>query len=123
MDEVMEFSNDYAPEHLIINHRDARSLCSRVTNAGSVFIGPYSPESAGDYASGTNHTLPTSGYARSYSGVNIDSFTKKITFQELTPEGIKSIGHAVETMAENEDLMAHKLAVTLRLNSIENNAK
>ena len=123
MDEVMEFSNDYAPEHLIINHRDARSLCNRVTNAGSVFIGPYSPESAGDYASGTNHTLPTSGYARSYSGVNIDSFTKKITFQELTPEGIKSIGHAVETMAENEDLMAHKLAVTLRLNSIENNAK
>lgn len=123
MDEVMEFSNDYAPEHLIINHRDARSLCNRVTNAGSVFIGPYSPESAGDYASGTNHTLPTSGYARSYSGVNIDSFTKKITFQELTPEGIKSIGHAVETMSENEDLMAHKLAVTLRLNSIENNAK
>ena len=84
-----------------------------------MFIGPWSPESAGDYASGTNHTLPTSGYARAYSGVNIDSFMKKITFQRLTPQGIASIGRTVEIMAENEDLMAHKLAMTLRLNAIK----
>ena len=83
--------------------------------------GKYSPESAGDYASGTNHTLPTSGYARTYSGVNLDSFTKKITFQELTPQGITSIGRAVEVMAENEDLHAHKMAMTLRIKSLENN--
>ncbi len=120
IDEVMDFSNEYAPEHLIINHKDALSLCDKVKNAGSVFIGAYSPESAGDYASGTNHTLPTSGYAKSYSGVNLDSFCKKITFQRLNAEGIRSIGNAVETMAHNEDLMAHKLAMTLRLNAIEN---
>ena len=118
-DEVMEFSNCYAPEHLIINHHDAWGLAANVKNAGSVFVGPYSPESAGDYASGTNHTLPTSGYARTYSGVNLDSFTKKITFQELTPQGIASIGRAVEVMAENEDLHAHKMAMTLRINSLE----
>ncbi len=117
-DEMMAFSNMYAPEHLIINHRQADTLAEKVTNAGSVFIGPWSPESAGDYASGTNHTLPTSGYARAYSGVNTDSFMKKITFQKLTPQGIASIGHAVEVMAENEDLMAHKLAMTLRLSAI-----
>ena len=120
-DEVMDFSNYYAPEHLIINHKDAWNLASKVKNAGSVFVGPYSPESAGDYASGTNHTLPTSGYARTYSGVNLDSFTKKITFQELTPQGITSIGRAVEVMAENEDLYAHKMAMTLRIKSLENN--
>lgn len=120
-DEVMDFSNYYAPEHLIINHKDAWNLASKVKNAGSVFVGPYSPESAGDYASGTNHTLPTSGYARTYSGVNLDSFTKKITFQELTPQGIASIGRAVEVMAENEDLYAHKMAMTLRIKSLENN--
>ncbi len=120
IDEVMDFSNEYAPEHLIINHKDALSLCDKVKNAGSVFIGAYSPESAGDYASGTNHTLPTSGYAKSYSGVNLDSFCKKITFQQLNADGIRSIGNAVETMAHNEDLMAHKLAMTLRLNAIEN---
>lgn len=118
-DEVMEFSNCYAPEHLIINHHNAWELAAKVKNAGSVFVGPYSPESAGDYASGTNHTLPTSGYARTYSGVNLDSFTKKITFQELTPQGIASIGRAVEVMAENEDLHAHKMAMTLRINSLE----
>ena len=84
-------------------------------------MGPYSPERAGDYASGTNHTLPTSGYARTYSGVNLDSFTKKITFQELTPQGIASIGRVVEVMAENEDLHAHKMAMTLRIKSLENN--
>ena len=120
-DEVMDFSNHYAPEHLIINHQNAWELASKVKNAGSVFVGPYSPESAGDYASGTNHTLPTSGYARTYSGVNLDSFTKKITFQELTPQGITSIGRAVEVMAENEDLHAHKMAMTLRIKSLENN--
>lgn len=121
IDEVMDFSNEYAPEHLIINHADAISLCDKVRNAGSVFIGAYSPESAGDYASGTNHTLPTSGYAKSYSGVNLDSFCKKITFQQLSPAGIRSIGKAVETMAQNEDLMAHKMAMTLRLQEINNN--
>lgn len=120
-DEVMDFSNCYAPEHLIISHSDAWGLAAKVKNAGSVFVGPYSPESAGDYASGTNHTLPTSGYARTYSGVNLDSFTKKITFQELTPQGIASIGRAVEVMAENEDLHAHKMAMTLRLKSLEQN--
>ena len=120
-DEVMNFSNHYAPEHLIINHKDAWGLAAKVKNAGSVFVGPYSPESAGDYASGTNHTLPTSGYARTYSGVNLDSFTKKITFQELTPQGIASIGRVVEVMAENEDLHAHKMAMTLRIKSLENN--
>ncbi len=119
-DEVMAFSNEYAPEHLIINHKEALSLCEKVTNAGSVFIGAYSPESAGDYASGTNHTLPTSGYAKCYSGVNLDSFCKKITFQQLSAEGIRSIGKAVETMAHNEDLMAHKMAMSLRLQSINN---
>ena len=120
-DEIMAFANEYAPEHLIINRTDAEAIAARVENAGSVFIGGYSPESAGDYASGTNHTLPTSGYAKAYSGVNIDSFTKKITFQHLTPEGLASIGPAIEILAENEDLMAHRLAVTVRLESLKNN--
>ena len=114
--DIMDFSNEYAPEHLIINHADADRLAEKVENAGSVFLGAYSPESAGDYASGTNHTLPTSGYAHAYSGVNLDSFCKKITFQRLTQDGINSIGRAIELMAENEDLMAHKLAVTVRMN-------
>lgn len=113
--EIMEFANEYAPEHLIINHADADALADKVENAGSVFLGAYSPESAGDYASGTNHTLPTSGYAHAYSGVNLDSFCKKITFQHLTHDGLKSIGKAIEVMAENEDLMAHRLAVSVRL--------
>lgn len=113
--EIMDFANGYAPEHLIINRTDAEDMALRVENAGSVFIGAYSPESAGDYASGTNHTLPTSGYAKAYSGVNIDSFTKKITFQHLTREGLESIGAEIETLAENEDLMAHRLAVAVRL--------
>ena len=91
-----------------------------MVNAGSVFLGPWSPESAGDYASGTNHTLPTSGYARAFSGVNIDAFMKKITFQRLSPEGIRSIGRTVEIMAENEDLAAHKLAMTLRIEKLKN---
>ena len=118
-DEIMRFANEYAPEHLIINTIDAERLAERVENAGSVFIGPYSPESAGDYASGTNHTLPTSGYAKAYSGVNLDSFTKKITFQRLSPEGLRSIGPTIEIMAENEDLMAHRMAVTVRLKKMQ----
>ena len=118
-DEIMRFANEYAPEHLIINTIDAERLAERVENAGSVFIGPYSPESAGDYASGTNHTLPTSGYAKAYSGVNLDSFIKKITFQRLTPEGLRSIGSTIEIMAENEDLMAHRMAVTVRLKKMQ----
>lgn len=113
--DIMDFANEYAPEHLIINHTDADRLAIQVENAGSVFLGAYSPESAGDYASGTNHTLPTSGYAHAYSGVNLDSFCKKITFQRLTQEGLNTISHAIETMAESEELLAHRLAVTVRL--------
>ena len=114
-EEVMQFVNEYAPEHLILNCDNCEALAEQVENAGSVFIGPYSPESAGDYASGTNHTLPTSGFAKAYSGVNLDSFTKKITFQRLSQAGLQSIGKAVETMAEAESLMAHRLAVTVRI--------
>jgi histidinol dehydrogenase len=118
IDEVMEFTNRYAPEHLIIATDNYAQLASRVVNAGSVFLGHYTPESAGDYASGTNHTLPTNGYARAYSGVNMDSFLRKITFQEITPEGLQIIGPAIEVMAEEEQLFAHKNAVTLRLKNI-----
>ena len=114
-DEIIEMTNEYAPEHLIIQTRNASELAERVVNAGSVFIGPWSPESAGDYASGTNHTLPTSGYAKAYSGVNIDSFMRKITFQQLTQDGLKSLGPVIETMAAGEYLDAHKNAVTIRL--------
>ena len=117
-DTMIDFANLYAPEHLILNHSQASELAERVRNAGSVFIGPYSTESAGDYASGTNHTLPTSGYATAYSGVNLDSFFKKITYQHLTPKGVRTIGRAVEVMAEAEGLYAHKLAMTLRLNKV-----
>ncbi len=108
--------NEYAPEHLIIASDNAESLAELVINAGSVFLGHYSPESAGDYASGTNHTLPTNGFAKVYSGVSMDSFVKKITFQQLTKQGIQEIGHAVELMAAAEGLEAHKKAITLRLN-------
>jgi len=118
--ECMEFSNLYAPEHLIISTTDPLLLAERVTNAGSVFIGKYSCESAGDYASGTNHTLPTYGYARSFSGVSTESFMKKITFQELSPEGIRNLGPVIEKLAEAEQLTGHKNAVTLRLKSLEN---
>lgn len=121
--DIWDFVNEYAPEHLIINCVDAEDLTANVENAGSVFIGQYSPESAGDYASGTNHTLPTNGYAKGFNGVNLDSFMKKITFQRLTPTGIAKIGKVVETMAENEDLLAHKLAITVRLNDIAKNEK
>ena len=115
----MELSNIYAPEHLILNTRDYEALSEKVVNAGSVFLGEYACESAGDYASGTNHTLPTHGYATSYSGVNLDSFNKKITFQHLSAEGIMSIGEAVEEMAHNELLDAHKNAMTVRIESVK----
>jgi len=113
--ECIEFSNQYAPEHLIIASKNVNEYVDQITNAGSVFLGNYSCESAGDYASGTNHTLPTNGYAKNYSGVSLDSFVKKITFQKLTKEGIQNIGQAIEIMAEAEGLYAHKNAVTLRL--------
>ena len=118
-EEAMDLSNAYAPEHLIIATADYQELAEKVVNAGSVFLGQYACESAGDYASGTNHTLPTHGYATAYSGVNLDSYNRKVTFQHLTEEGIHSIGRAVEVMAENEELMAHKNAMTVRLNSIK----
>ena len=115
MEEAFEICNQYAPEHLILAMNTALDWADRVVNAGSVFLGHYSCESAGDYASGTNHTLPTSGYAKAYSGVNLDSFCRKITFQHLTREGIESIGRAVEVMAEAESLDAHRNAMTLRM--------
>ena len=118
--ECIEFSNLYAPEHLIIASEIAESYVDKIINAGSVFLGNYSCESAGDYASGTNHTLPTNGYARNYSGVSIDSFVRKITFQSLTKEGIAEIGPAIELMADAEELFAHKNAVTLRLKTLQN---
>lgn len=115
MEEAIEFSNTYAPEHLILQTRNAEELAEKVRNAGSVFIGHYTPESVGDYASGTNHTLPTNGYARAYSGVSLDSFVKRITFQKISKEGLNVIGNTVEIMAENEALMAHRNAVSIRL--------
>ncbi len=113
-DEAMEVLNEYAPEHLILSCANAELLADKVVNAGSVFLGNYSPESAGDYASGTNHTLPTNGYAKSYSGVSVDSFVKKITFQQISREGITEIGKTVEVMAEAEGLKAHANAVRVR---------
>ena len=120
-DEAMALSNMYAPEHLIIATDDCFTLADKVVNAGSVFLGKYACESAGDYASGTNHTLPTHGYATAYSGVNLDSFIRKITFQHLTADGIRHIGRAVEVMADKESLYAHKNAMTLRIKDILNN--
>ena len=116
LEEGIAMVNEYAPEHLIIETRDYAEVAEKIVNAGSVFLGSYSPESAGDYASGTNHTLPTNGYAKAYSGVSLDSFVRKITFQEVTPEGIATIGPAIEVLAANEYLDAHKNAVSLRLN-------
>lgn len=116
--EAMEISNAYAPEHLVIATEDYDVLADKVVNAGSVFLGKYACESAGDYASGTNHTLPTHGYAMAYNGVNLDSYIRKITFQHITPEGVMSIGRAVEVMAENEQLEAHKNAMAVRLRNI-----
>ena len=116
--EVIAFTNMYAPEHLIIQTENYAHIAEQIENAGSVFMGPYTPESAGDYASGTNHTHPTNGYAKAYSGVNLDSFIKKITFQEITAEGIKNLGGTIQTMAGNEQLDAHRNAVTIRLKTI-----
>jgi len=122
IDDCVTFSNIYAPEHLIFACESAESYISKIVNAGSVFLGNYSCESAGDYASGTNHTLPTNGYAKNYSGVSLDSFIKKITFQKLSQQGIKNIGPAIELMAEAEELFAHKNAVTLRLQDLSDKA-
>ncbi|AZI56771.1 histidinol dehydrogenase [Epilithonimonas vandammei] len=119
IDEAIEFSNFYAPEHLILAIENAENFTNKITNAGSVFLGNYSPESAGDYASGTNHTLPTNGFAKNYSGVSLDSFVKKITFQNITKTGIRNLGQTIELMAEAEELMAHKNAVSIRLKSLE----
>ncbi|MDB5268175.1 MAG: hisD [Hymenobacter sp.] len=119
---MLEFSNQYAPEHLILATDNADALAAQVTNAGSVFLGHLTPEAVGDYASGTNHTLPTSGYARQYSGVSLDSFVKKITFQRLSAQGLQAIGPVVETMAEAEGLAAHARAVTLRLAALTSNS-
>lgn len=118
LEECLDLSNFYAPEHLIIASENAENFIDKIVNAGSVFLGNYSCESAGDYASGTNHTLPTNGFAKNYSGVSLESFLKKITFQKLSEKGIQTIGPTIENMAEAEQLFAHKNAVTLRLNYI-----
>ena len=118
-DRVIDIINRYAPEHLIIQMRDAKAMEGEILHAGSVFFGSWTPESAGDYASGTNHTLPTNGFARVYSGVSVDSFIKKITFQEITPEGLKKLGPVIEVLAEAEALIAHKQAVSIRLKKLE----
>jgi histidinol dehydrogenase len=115
LEEAVELTNEYAPEHLIIATRYYMGVAANITNAGSVFLGNYSPESAGDYASGTNHTLPTNGYAKAYNGVNLDSFIRKVTFQQLTKEGLNNLSNAIMIMAEEEGLIAHKNAVELRL--------
>jgi histidinol dehydrogenase len=120
LDDCIDFSNLYAPEHLIINTADANSLVGKVKNAGSVFLGNFSCESAGDYASGTNHTLPTNGFAKNYSGVSVDSFVKKITFQEISAEGMINLGPTIELMAEAESLTGHKNAVSVRLKNLKN---
>ncbi len=116
VDDLIDFCNAYGPEHLILSMENPWEIADRITAAGSLFIGNYTPESAGDYASGTNHTLPTYGWAHAYSGVNLDSFMRKMTYQEITPDGLRKIGRTIETMAEAEGLGAHKNAVTLRLN-------
>ena len=119
LDEAMQFSNQYAPEHLILATENWQQITASIVNAGSVFLGNLTPESVGDYASGTNHTLPTSSFAKAYSGVSVDSFVKKITFQHISPEGVKNIGPTVEVLAQLEGLQAHKNAVTVRMNSTE----
>ncbi len=120
LNDCIDFSNMYAPEHLIINTADANYVAGNIKNAGSVFLGNFSCESAGDYASGTNHTLPTNGFAKNYSGVSTDSFLKKITFQEINAEGLKNLGPTIELMAEAESLSGHKNAVSIRLKSLQN---
>jgi histidinol dehydrogenase len=123
IDEAIELVNNYASEHLILMLENAEKVIDKVINAGSVFIGKYTPESAGDYASGTNHTLPTNGYAAAYSGVSLDSFIKKITFQQISAKGLQKIGPVIETMAQAEKLQAHKMAVSVRLKQIEDSKK
>ena len=123
MREAIDLSNTYAPEHLVIQTEDYEDVASKVINAGSVFLGQYACESAGDYASGTNHTLPTHGYATTYNGVNLDSYCRKVTFQHLTEEGVRQIGHAVELMAEAEQLDAHKNAMSVRIKSLGKSRK
>jgi len=113
--EAIDLLNEYAAEHLILSVMDAEIVADQITNAGSIFLGNFTPESAGDYASGTNHTLPTNGFARAYSGVSLDSFVKKITVQHITPDGLRALGPVVEAMAEAESLDAHKRAVSIRL--------
>lgn len=120
-DQAVRLSNLWAPEHLIISTDDCDTLAEKVVNAGSVFIGKYACESAGDYASGTNHTLPTHGYALAYNGVNLDSYNRKVTFQHLTEQGVNSIGNAVVCMAENEMLEAHANAMRLRVKAVSKN--
>ena len=116
--EAIDFVNEYAPEHLIINTSHNEEIADSIINAGSVFLGNYSPEAIGDYASGTNHTLPTNGYAKAYAGVSLESFMKYITYQQLSKEGLQSLGPVVEQMAEAEQLVGHKLAVSIRLKEI-----
>ena len=123
MHEAIDLSNTYAPEHLVIQTEDYEDVASKVINAGSVFLGQYACESAGDYASGTNHTLPTHGYATTYNGVNLDSYCRKVTFQHLTEEGVRQIGHAVELMAEAEQLDAHKNTMSVRIKSLGKSRK
>ena len=117
---AIELINEYGPEHFIVCCEDEENYIRNMVNAGSVFLGNYTPESAGDYASGTNHTLPTNGYAKQYSGVNLDSFMKSMTFQRISETGIRNIGNTIEVMAEAEGLQAHKNAVSLRLQSLKN---
>lgn len=119
MDEMIDITNMYAPEHLILEIKDDERVAEKIINAGSIFLGHFTPESAGDYASGTNHTLPTYGYAKAYSGVNLDSFTKKITFQKITPDGLLRLGPVIELLAEAELLHAHKNAVSLRIQKLQ----
>lgn len=119
LSEVIDITNEYAPEHLIIQTADPHAIAERIENAGSLFLGHYTPESAGDYASGTNHTLPTSGYAHAYNGVNLDSFRKKMTMQEITTEGVHHIAQTVEVMAHNEMLTAHEAAMRFRRQALE----
>jgi histidinol dehydrogenase len=118
---ILDMINSYAPEHLIIQCRDYEEMASGIRNAGSVFLGPYTPESAGDYASGTNHTLPTGGYARAYSGIGLESFMKRISFQEITEDGLTNLGPAIQVMAKEENLMAHSIAVEIRLKKLTEN--
>ena len=116
LEEAVEITNEYAPEHLIISTRYYMGVAANIINAGSVFLGDYTPESAGDYASGTNHTLPTNGYAKAYNGVNLDSFVRKVTFQQITKEGLTNLSNAITLMAESEELQAHSNAVKIRMN-------